>query len=264
MARGPEMLSMLLDAGGTSGVAFTQECGSVVVGGLRARAALTAGLGTRRLVADACCLAAVIWSVFFQWQRFGFQVDRGFSVTPGFFAVEVMLWLVLAGALVGYDRVAGLLGICAIAVMAFNWLRFGFTVTLVPAFAANHIVPLACFVVMACAPRRRPRDARRLLWLAPIVMVGALWEHLPVGGVALLTLLSLYALLRLADDPRLAIACGLSWATLALTSLVLGLYYGPWGVQTATVGDWLVLVAAVPLLMVAAARLGFMRRGVSR
>jgi hypothetical protein len=35
--RGPEMLSMLLDAGETSGLEFTRECGSLLVGGLRER-----------------------------------------------------------------------------------------------------------------------------------------------------------------------------------------------------------------------------------
>jgi hypothetical protein len=42
LARGPEMLSMLLDAGGMSSAAFARECGSLVVGGLRERAAITA------------------------------------------------------------------------------------------------------------------------------------------------------------------------------------------------------------------------------
>jgi hypothetical protein len=37
-ARGPEMLSMLLDAGEQSRLAFTRECGSLLVGGLRERA----------------------------------------------------------------------------------------------------------------------------------------------------------------------------------------------------------------------------------
>lgn len=37
-ARGPEMLSMLLDAGEPSRLEFTRECGSLVIGGLRERA----------------------------------------------------------------------------------------------------------------------------------------------------------------------------------------------------------------------------------
>jgi hypothetical protein len=38
LARGPEMLSMLLDAGDQSRLAFTRECGSLLMGGLRERA----------------------------------------------------------------------------------------------------------------------------------------------------------------------------------------------------------------------------------
>jgi hypothetical protein len=46
LARGPEMLSVLLEAGGTSRVAFARECGSLVVGGLRERAVV----GVRRVL----------------------------------------------------------------------------------------------------------------------------------------------------------------------------------------------------------------------
>jgi hypothetical protein len=37
LARGPEMLSMLLDAGGASPIIFARECGSLIAGGLRER-----------------------------------------------------------------------------------------------------------------------------------------------------------------------------------------------------------------------------------
>lgn len=38
LARGPEMLGMLLDIGDHSGLAFTRECGSLLIGGVRERA----------------------------------------------------------------------------------------------------------------------------------------------------------------------------------------------------------------------------------
>ena len=59
-ARGLEMLGMLLDAGESSGRAFVRESGSLVLGGLRERRAITARAGTRRLIADSCCQAVLI------------------------------------------------------------------------------------------------------------------------------------------------------------------------------------------------------------
>jgi hypothetical protein len=43
LARGPEMLSMLLDAGEQSALTFTRECGSLVIGGLRERVRARSG-----------------------------------------------------------------------------------------------------------------------------------------------------------------------------------------------------------------------------
>jgi hypothetical protein len=47
-ARGQEMLGMLLDAGEHSSLAFVRESGSVVLGGLRERGAITGRAGSRR------------------------------------------------------------------------------------------------------------------------------------------------------------------------------------------------------------------------
>jgi hypothetical protein len=164
--RGPEMLSTLLDASGQSNLAFARESASLVLGGLRERATITAQSGTRRSIADSCCEAAVIWS--------------------------------------------------------------------------------------------RPRDARRLLWLVPIAVLAVLLP--PVGrweSVGFLAILSLGGLVRLAYDPRLAIACGLVWATLAL-----GARYDALSFEYSI--RWTVIVAAPPILMIGTARLGFMRRAAAR
>ncbi len=59
--RGLEMLGMLLDAGEQSNRAFVRESGSLVLGGLRERGAITARAGIRRLIADSCCQAVLIW-----------------------------------------------------------------------------------------------------------------------------------------------------------------------------------------------------------
>lgn len=62
--RGLEMLSALLDAGGTSNAAFAWECGSLVVGGVRERAAITAGrLRERRGRLVAAVMVIVILTV---------------------------------------------------------------------------------------------------------------------------------------------------------------------------------------------------------
>ncbi len=57
LARGPEMLSMLLDAGAQSRLAFARECGSLIVGGLRERAHVRRG---RILFAAAGMIVAVL------------------------------------------------------------------------------------------------------------------------------------------------------------------------------------------------------------
>jgi hypothetical protein len=60
-ARGPEMLSMLLDAGEPSRLEFTRECGSLVLGGLRERAHAS---GLRLLAAAGMIVAALAVGVF--------------------------------------------------------------------------------------------------------------------------------------------------------------------------------------------------------
>lgn len=60
-ARGPEMLSMLLDAGATSSAAFARECGSLVVGGFRERAAIVAGRVRGRRIALVIVAMTVVF-----------------------------------------------------------------------------------------------------------------------------------------------------------------------------------------------------------
>ena len=61
--RGLEMLRMVLEAGEQSGWALVRENGSLIPGGVRERRAITARAGARRLIADACCQAVLIWSM---------------------------------------------------------------------------------------------------------------------------------------------------------------------------------------------------------
>ena len=73
-----------------------------------------------------------------------------------------MLAAILACALIGYERIAAVSGLAAL--IAYGPL--GQHIQLV--WLARVLVPIACLLVMVCAPQRRPRDPRRLLWLLPV------------------------------------------------------------------------------------------------
>lgn len=73
------------------------------------------------------------------------------------------------------DRIAALFGLAWIGVQLQEELtRPSWPGASVPAAhsIALVLVPLACYVAMLLMPRTRPRDARRLLWLAAVVLVG--------------------------------------------------------------------------------------------
>ena len=70
---------------------------------------------------------------------------------------------------------------------------------------------------MVLAPRQRPRDPRRLLWLLPVILLAALQAHAWVGLPEALAVVSVGGLLRLFHDPRLAIACSLVWIAVLIT-----------------------------------------------
>jgi hypothetical protein len=209
-SRGPEMLGMLLDAGEQSSWAFVRETGSLVLGGLRERRAISARAGIRRLIADSCCQAVVIWLTLWMISVLKTDVIAG----PGqrLRIQELVLAAILASALIGYERIAALGGLAAI--VAFGPL--GPHTQLV--WLAKLLVPIACLLVMALAPRKRPRDARRLLWLLPVSVLAALAPVAHVGLPEVLALVSIVALLRLFHDPRLAVACSLVWIILLIAN----------------------------------------------
>jgi len=76
------------------------------------------------------------------------------------------------------------------------------------------LIPIACLLIMVRAPQRRPRDPRRLLWLLPVAVLAAFHAHAHVSLPEILAVMSVGGLLRLLQDPRLAIACSLVWITL--------------------------------------------------
>jgi hypothetical protein len=244
--RGLEMLGMLLDAGEQSSRAFVRERGSLVLGGLRERRAITARAGTRRLLADACCQAVLIFLTL--WIVSAVRTEAFAGPSQQLVVQAVVLAAILACALIGYERIAAISGLAALAAYG----PVGPHTQLVS--LAKVLVPIGCLLVMVCAPQQRPRDRRQLLWLLPVSALAALHAHAYVGLPEVLAFMSADGLLRLLHDPRLAIACGLVWITL-LTSNV---------VRPAQAGlGLLVLLAAGLMLTIAAARLWTMRHSAT-
>ena len=201
--RGLEMLGMLLDAGEQSGRAFVRESGSLVLGGLRERRAITARAGSRRLVADSCCQAVIILLMLWLFSALNTQLITGPS--HQLLVQELVLAAILACALIGYERIAAISALAALT--AFGPLGPHTQ----PVLLATVLVPIACLLVMVRAPQQRPRDPRQLLWLLPVIVLAALQAHAWVGLPEALAVISAGGLLRLLHDPRLAIACSLVW-----------------------------------------------------
>jgi hypothetical protein len=243
-ARGLEMLGMLLDAGEQSGCAFVREAGSLVLGGMRARRAITARAGTRRLLADSCCQAVLIFLTL--WIISALSPDAIAGPSRPLVVQAVVLGAILACALIGYERIAAVGALAA--VIAFGPLGAHTQVVVL----ARVLVPIGCVLVMVRAPRERPRDPRRLLWLVPVAVLAALHAHAVAGLPEVLALMSIGGLLLLLQDPRPAIACGLVWIVL-LANHVVGSV--PAGVNLVGAPA----VAAGLMLIIAAGRLWIMR-----
>jgi hypothetical protein len=251
--RGLEMLGMMLDAGEPSNRAFTRESGSLVLGGLRERAAINARAGTRRLIADSCCQAVLIWLMLWMISVPNAQIIAG-SGWQQLLAREVMLAAILACALLGYERVAALTGPAAIiAIAASSPLGRHSQLMLL----AKGLVPIACLLVMVRAPQRRPRDPRQLVWLVPVAVLAALRALIHFSLPEVLALVSLGGALRLLHDPRSAIACSLVWITLLTGNAA----------RPGHAGQGLLVILAVIavglMLTVAAGRLWIMRHSAA-
>jgi hypothetical protein len=247
------MLGMLLDAGEQSNWAFVRESGSLVLGGLRERGAITARARTRRLIADSCCQAVLILLTL--WIISVLNTEAIAGPSQQLVVQAVVLAAILACALIGYERIAAISGLAAIA--AYGPLGLHTHLALL----ARLLVPIGCLLVMVRAPRKRPRDPRRLLWLLPVSALAALHAHAhahaDVGLPEALAVMSADGLLRLLHDPRLAIACSLVWIILLSVHAGrpapagLGLHVMP------------VAVAAGLMLAVAAGRLWILRHSAT-
>jgi hypothetical protein len=214
-SRGDEILATLLDcAGDGSRTRFVRELLALVGMGLRAR---TVGRGSRRLVADGFCRGAILvmtldLSTLLAQKLAGLQ-DPLLS-----WASIAALGIVLAAALIGAERLAG------VAALAWTLARVPQLVSHDPTFRgiAPTIVPLACFIVLILAPRRRGLDPRRLVWLAATAALVGAYGHWPGTGAITVVVscaavvLMLAAVLTIRSDPRLAIACALPATYVAL------------------------------------------------
>ena len=111
--RGLEMLGMLLDAGEHSNRAFVRESGSLVLGGLRERRAITARAGSRRLIADSCCQAVLILLMLLMISVLSTELSAG--PRRQLLVQQVLLAAILACALIGFERIAAISGLAAFA-----------------------------------------------------------------------------------------------------------------------------------------------------
>lgn len=217
--RGREMTDTLLDASAGSAPRFVRELAGLLRGGLLERAHETTRAGVMRVSADGLCLAAVWFVTLFLTAGVGVRIRGpmfGFSWDPLSPWSLSLLGVALALALVGYDRLAGVAALLFLASAVAGPARYDLTNT----NRLPLLVPLLCFAALLAAPRRRPRDARRLLWLLPaaVVAVVAGTTDDPTATVFVLALIAVVppALLMLRTDPRPAIACGLSAAYFGL------------------------------------------------
>jgi len=214
---GSEMLSTVLDSTADAPRRLPREILDLVRVGLRSRATETAQPGVRRVIADGLCRGAT-WVMTLDLSTLLAQRMRGMH-DPLLSPVSIAgLAAVLAVALIGYDRLAGVGGLV--------W-----TVSRTPEVFHHHpsvdgllptVVPVICFAVLLLAPRRRAPMPHRLGWLAvPAVLVAA-FGPAPLDGpliaVAMLVvaLTGLCAIALLPTDPRLAIAAAVPAAYLGL------------------------------------------------
>jgi len=217
---GGEITGTVLDAGADSRRRLVRELADLVRLGLRARARVTATSGARRVIFDGVCLACV-WLMLLDLATLLAQTVRGMHDPLLAPASLVLLAVALSLALVGFDRLAG------VAALAWIGARLPALVADTPGETAAVItvtlLTAGCFATLALAPRRRPRDLRRLAWMiVPVFLAATLgpppWEQSPllraiVVVAALAT--AAYVLASFLTDPRTAIAAGAVLTTAA-------------------------------------------------
>jgi hypothetical protein len=263
--RGPEMLSTTLEISRGSSLSFLRELVSMVLGGLQARAARTARTGTRRIITDASVRALVILLALSAWGLARQVVGPNPGTGP---AWAIVIWGLLALLLIGYTRPVGVIGaslIAAIVTYVIAGKRGDLAEQLSPLAVIG--VPFICCLLLAFDTQPRPRRYARALWLVPIFVLGIVLPPEPIHGFRpsvgttlplsyedrVLLIVSVVALLRLPYDPRLALGCGLIWASFAASNAYGALFNGL--VERQTLEAW----AAALILALASTRVALMR-----
>jgi hypothetical protein len=215
--RRAEMLDTLRDVRTATPERYAVELIDLVRRGVRTRADRRGSAGTGRLLADGFCLGGVLIAMF-EFGDLGAHYVRGLRDTLVSPLMAIALALIIAAALVGFDRAAGL--------GAMIWL----VVRLPELYHAKDsvvgvlpsIVPLACFAVMTAGPRRLAVNWWQLGWfLAPALLIATFGPDRPNPALMAVVALAAVAVLGMAVvlapiDPRLAIACAAPAAYLGL------------------------------------------------
>lgn len=251
-SKGEEIVGTLLDVSGGSNAAYAREIVALIGGGLRVRVGAAGGRqDATRLIADGFCYAGVGMLAFVTALCVGL-VSHGPGVDASWLWRLLLLAACLSAALAGYDRIAG--------AGALIWVALGIGAANRAHVAGLQLavdaVPAACFVIMLTMPRRHARRIRRAGWLIPIAALGAATGGRVISIYPVLAPLAVIvplALVRLPRDPRLAIACSLFAATVALveTADALRGFSTPIGLPIT-----ILLFTATPLTIAFAARRG--------
>jgi hypothetical protein len=224
---GREMLGVVLESGAHLRIDFAREIANVTRIGLHTRAASTARVGTRRLLADAfCCGGLLIIAVHLGAQlASGLQIGAAATWSPSL----GLLALSFALGLVGYWRLAGA---GALAWLAMTWPSVSSGGHAPAAQAVVLAVPLACFATMTIASRQGKPNVRRLAWSTLVLPLAALYVRGgPPNGVVVVVVVGLviavgFAFALLPADPRPAIACALLLTSVGLGEESVGLRLG--------------------------------------
>jgi hypothetical protein len=242
---GAEMAATALDVSAGSATRFARELADLLRLGLRARTSHASHAGLRRLIADGLCLAAV-WQITLDLSTLLAQRVRGLHDPLLAWPSIAALAAILALALIGYDRLAGV-GAVIWSTVRLPEIAHHHPAASLGAVLLSAALPLLCFAVLLLAPRRRPPDARRLAWLVvPVLLVATLGPSHGEQSPLLLALVALgaiaavvAALAMLPADPRLALA-----GAVPLSNLGIGVF------GTASDPAVALFIAATPCVLI--------------
>jgi hypothetical protein len=240
-----EPVHTALDVSQGSNLLLVRELAGLVWYGYRRRGTNIADTPLNRVLADGLCQGAV-WVLVFELADLVAHIRIGHNGPLESRSSALLLAVALALALLGLDRLAGLAGLCWLAVWTPILAQYR-----TPAGLTALLVPLCGFLVLLAAPRRRSLDARRLLWFAvPAALaftVGHGQSSASLIWLPVVLIVAAAAVLMLPTDPRLAVA-----ATLPIT------YIGAQKAFRADVGS-IVLTSAVFVVLAVAVLLRRLR-----